>query len=249
MSLINDALKRANEQKAKQVSAQELGSTLQTVESGERETKIWPIAASVMMLFGSAWLGWSWWHGDKTGTGLAPIPVAAREAQAAAEAATEPDNAPAVASTAPSPASPPPGLPAPSATPAVPQPTISRSLPVASALPVANPAISDPASAGRQAAPPQVQPLVQAQAPASAQAQALLPNPAATTASSDPASGNVFPKLVLQGIYYRPSHPAAVINSKTLYVGDRVAQAKVLAIDRRQVTVQWNNEVRVLAIE
>ena len=54
---------------------------------------------------------------------------------------------------------------------------------------------------------------------------------------------------MLQGIYYRPAKPSAVINAKTVYVGDKVAQAKVLAIDRREVTVQWGTEVRVLAFE
>ncbi|HAM72866.1 MAG TPA: hypothetical protein DCM86_14595, partial [Verrucomicrobiales bacterium] len=64
-----------------------------------------------------------------------------------------------------------------------------------------------------------------------------------------PAEPATFPKLVLQGIYYRPAKPSAVINAKTVYVGDKVAQAKVLAIDRREVTVQWGTEVRVLAFE
>jgi hypothetical protein len=79
--------------------------------------------------------------------------------------------------------------------------------------------------------------------PAVAQRATPAANPAA------PAEPATFPKLVLQGIYYRPSRPSVVINSKTLYVGDKVSQAKVLSIDRREVTVQWGNEVRVLAFE
>jgi hypothetical protein len=87
-----------------------------------------------------------------------------------------------------------------------------------------------------------------------ATAPAPSPSVATATATAAPATAIAtepggFPKLVLQGIYYRPSRPSVVINSKTLYVGDKVAQAKILAIDRKEVTVQWGNEVRVLAFE
>ena len=65
MSLINDALKRANEQKAKQITAAELGSTLQTVEAPAGDIKLLPIAMVVALSMCSAWLGWSWWRGRR----------------------------------------------------------------------------------------------------------------------------------------------------------------------------------------
>ena len=58
----------------------------------------------------------------------------------------------------------------------------------------------------------------------------------------------VFPKLKLQGIFWRPSRPSAVINSKTLFKGDRIDNARVLAIDQESVTLQWQNETKVLTL-
>ena len=57
-----------------------------------------------------------------------------------------------------------------------------------------------------------------------------------------------FPSLKLQGLYWRPSRPSAVINSKTVYVGDRVEMARVTAIDKESVTVQWESETKVLTL-
>ena len=57
-----------------------------------------------------------------------------------------------------------------------------------------------------------------------------------------------FPVLKLQGIFWRPSKPSAVINSKTVYVGDRVETARVTAIDQENVTVQWESESKVLTL-
>lgn len=56
------------------------------------------------------------------------------------------------------------------------------------------------------------------------------------------------PVFKLQGIFYRPSRPSAVINSKTVFVGDRVGQAKVLAIDRESVTLQSDGQTKVLTL-
>jgi len=52
----------------------------------------------------------------------------------------------------------------------------------------------------------------------------------------------------LQGIYWRPSRPSAVVNSKTVYVGDRVDNARVTAIDQESVTLTVNGESKVLLI-
>ncbi len=53
----------------------------------------------------------------------------------------------------------------------------------------------------------------------------------------------------LQGIFYRPSNPSAVVNSKTVFVGDRIANAKVKAIDRQSVTLDLLGETKVLTLE
>ena len=45
----------------------------------------------------------------------------------------------------------------------------------------------------------------------------------------------------LQSIFYRAKNPSAVINGKTVYVGDRIAGAKVLTIDKDSATIVLPN--------
>jgi hypothetical protein len=40
-----------------------------------------------------------------------------------------------------------------------------------------------------------------------------------------------------------------LINSKTVGIGEKVAEAKVLAISRESVTLEWNGETKVLTLE
>jgi hypothetical protein len=40
-----------------------------------------------------------------------------------------------------------------------------------------------------------------------------------------------------------------MINAKTISIGDKVADARVMAITRDSVTLQWNGETKVLTIE
>ncbi|MBL9169385.1 MAG: hypothetical protein JNN07_16715 [Verrucomicrobiales bacterium] len=237
MSLINDALKRANEQKAKHVSAGELGSTMQTVEASSDETRLWPIALFAVLLVGALWLGWSGIH-----SGSSPEPENPGPTEVNARV-TEPALAPPPTASPDST-----GLRSAVGTvePLAPDPakvtafTPPRALPTSEAPPVL-PLAPLPAPQARAALAPKTD------SPASvAPATPPAPAVAGSTPSSPP---NTFPKLSLQGIYYRPSRPSAVINSKTVFVGDRVQQAKILAIDRYEVTVQWNNEVRVLAFQ
>jgi len=63
-------------------------------------------------------------------------------------------------------------------------------------------------------------------------------------ASSEPS----FPELKLQGVFYRPSNPSAFINGKTVGRGDKIEGARVIAIEKNTVTVEWNGERRVLTM-
>ncbi len=58
-----------------------------------------------------------------------------------------------------------------------------------------------------------------------------------------------FPALRLQGIFYRSRNPSVMLNAKTVSVGDKVSGAKVVAISRDSVTLQWNGETKVLTFE
>lgn len=78
---------------------------------------------------------------------------------------------------------------------------------------------------------------------------------AQTTASSTggalPVSAREVPaanRFRLQGIFYRPSSPSAVINSKTVFVGDTVADAKVKSIDQRSVVLDLGTQTQVLTL-
>lgn len=60
---------------------------------------------------------------------------------------------------------------------------------------------------------------------------------------------SAFPELKLQGIYYRIDRPSVMINGKTLEIGDFVADAQVIQIDRKEVTVEFAGEQRVLCLQ
>lgn len=91
-------------------------------------------------------------------------------------------------------------------------------------------------------APPQV---VQT-SPAATVAQA----PVVTEPAPVPAApvGPQFPELKLQGITFHPSNPFALINGKTVSVGQKVSGARVTRIERESVTLEWNGETRQLEL-
>jgi hypothetical protein len=61
-----------------------------------------------------------------------------------------------------------------------------------------------------------------------------------------PEAEDRFPALKLQSIIFRLSQPSAVINGQMLGVGDAVAGARVVRIDRHAVVVAWKGLTNVL---
>jgi MSHA biogenesis protein MshK len=59
----------------------------------------------------------------------------------------------------------------------------------------------------------------------------------------------VVPKLKLQGIFYRPNNPSAMVNGKTLFIGDSIDGAKVTAIEADSVTIEMDGESRELTFQ
>ena len=53
--------------------------------------------------------------------------------------------------------------------------------------------------------------------------------------------------LQVQGIFYKPTDASAIINGQTVFVGDRVGAARVVAIERQSVVVEIAQEKKVLA--
>ncbi len=80
--------------------------------------------------------------------------------------------------------------------------------------------------------------------------QPLTPPATALSLTNNPEPDKpTFPSLRLQGIFYRARNPSVMLNSKTVSVGDKVAGAKVVAITRDSVTLQWNGETKVLTFQ
>ncbi len=104
--------------------------------------------------------------------------------------------------------------------------------------------------------PPRTEPLLpggprpsqMATAPAPTETAPPATNPPAPVAPAPPPKPT-FPVLKLQGIFYRPSNPSAVINSKTVYRGDKIERAKVVNIEADSVTVEWEGQTKVLTLQ
>ena len=75
------------------------------------------------------------------------------------------------------------------------------------------------------------------------EAEPVHPNP------NQPAAKANFPKNArLQGIIFNPKSPSAIINGKTVFVGDRVGYARVASIARDSVTLEIDEQKLVLAV-
>jgi hypothetical protein len=68
-------------------------------------------------------------------------------------------------------------------------------------------------------------------------AQPPIPNPIPAPEAA-PVPEEAAPDLKLQGIFYEPRRPAAVINGSIVHVGSQVDDARVVAIDLRSATVR-----------
>ncbi len=146
-----------------------------------------------------------------------------------------------------------------------PQPTAFAAAPEAKPAvaveppPVTPPAPSAPVAAATVASSPS-----SASAPAPTETRSPAP---VTTAAPVPAPGNVaaaavatnsgpvaeppppaLPPLKLQGVVYNPRRPSAVISGKTLFIGDRVRDLRVVAIGQESVTLVGAGQTNVLSL-
>jgi hypothetical protein len=77
------------------------------------------------------------------------------------------------------------------------------------------------------------------------------PSTNAAVATTPPTNAPVvpkFPALKLQGLIWHPQRPSVVINGKSLFVGEKVEQARVMAITPDSVMVVWKGEQQVLTL-
>ena len=73
----------------------------------------------------------------------------------------------------------------------------------------------------------------------------------ATTPSAAPAPPPepAKPTYKLQGIFFRPENPSAMVNGRSVWVGSRVDGATVKTITRDSLTIEVNGQTSVLTLE
>ena len=233
MSLINDALRRATQQQKEAAAraqaaapdpaagALPTGAPLQPVEY-PRRSSLWVLLIMTPLILVLLGLGWFFIHAAFNDH--SPKPTRVEFIPVAPPPA--PVIAPAPVVAPPAAGTPEPSRPA-NPVAATPAPAV-RTAPPVSAPPVSVPAAVAPTPA------PTPAPIVAAQA-----------SPVAAPAASEPAA----PKpLKLQGIYFRLTNPSALINGRSVFVGESVDDARIVAITRLTVVVEQGGRTNVLRL-
>jgi hypothetical protein len=247
MSLINDALKRANEAQKNRPTAGPLGAPLQPADApmrrgnpGTNWSAVLVPAVVVVLLALSFWF---------IRSGLQ----------------NKPAQQPIVAVTAPVPQPAPVAVPVPVAPAPAPEakapttPYVSKS-----GIKVSTEVVTRELPPEPVFTPTPVKIEVPPPEPAPAAAPAAKTEPTAVVAPATPATipqppitkvepvvptKPVFPELKLQGIFYRLSNPSALISGKNVRVGDLVQGVKVIAIERTSVTLEFKGERREMTLD
>jgi hypothetical protein len=98
--------------------------------------------------------------------------------------------------------------------------------------------------------PPTSEPVASSESPPSPKNAVSAPAPVAKPApASEPLPHKAdFPSMRLQGILYNPKNPAAIINGRTLRVGEKISGVTVTAITQDKAMVTWNGMTNVLSL-
>lgn len=217
MSLINDALQQAR-RSAPQAQPVPL-QPLQPVPTQPASFPIWFWLVLVLLAAGALCVGgWAWTHRSHRQSSTPPLAVANPQAPA-----------PILASR-------PPAAVAPIAPVAKPAPAI------VSAPPAIRPAVQPAAPAPAPAATvPVVRPATTATTAATAAIPAPAPivakKPASTPPSADPVPMNPPGAPKLQGIFFSPSSPSAIVDGRSVRVGSQVGEYRVKAISKTTLTL------------
>jgi cytoskeletal protein RodZ len=237
MSLINDALKRASQSQKERAAEPPPPSAppLQpVVDSGPAGASPLLVPVLVLVVLGLAGLAfWKWWQNSQPAT-TTTAAISAASPSVAASAKPAPAESGSVSGAH--------RLNSPSEIQINTNPVVHPGAPPERAAVVAAPAPT-PTPVATTAAAPTLAPVPPATTPASN----AVANPTPVAVETPPAKPQ-FPELKLQGIFYRLRNPSVMINNQTLYKGDDIAGAKVIEIERQDVTVEFNGEKRVLAI-
>jgi cytoskeletal protein RodZ len=231
MSLINDALKRAeSEKRASQPSAST--PPLQPVESAPSHSTSPLLLGGVFLLgLGAIGIAAALWFGGRT-TQVLPAP-------APSSAASTPAQEPANVATATTPVPTDPGAQsAPASSIVATTQNASNTVPPSPVVVASSPQTSAPKPLAATAHPPA--PIKTAPTP-----PATTTPPATRTAQTQTQTNSIR----LQSIFYRLRNPTVIINGKTLGVGDTLDGIKVVSIQRTSVEIVQNGKYRTLTLQ
>lgn len=235
MSLINDALKRANQAQKKNQPATPPTGSLQPVQTPAYPQKSWTpvIVGAVLALIGLSFFFWK--GGNKTEVkqnDSEPPFLVANNSKAA-------------------PADPNPIVPGPDVKP-VARPVNEQ--PPGEPPPAVRTALQNPVQRLTKTVPNSAAPALVAE-PAATPAVPVTPPPVASATTSIPATpiaaapGSAAPELKLQGIFYRLKNPSAMINGQTIGVGETVDGARVVSIERTAVVLSRDGRQETLRLK
>lgn len=226
MSLINDALKRANQTRRQQPPGTPGGPVMQPQVAPSRSWSLAPILfIGILVMFlaglGTLLLVRAMYSGQPTAASAPP--------------AEQPVALPAVVRPAPVSIPPPQPVPRPVVVAARPsKPIVNTSVVVT--IPMPSAVSSGSVASGGAAA------VVAAKSDAKA---AVKPEKAAEVVAEEAIDLSSL-NLKLQGIYYRRTNPSAMVNGRSVYVGDEVDGVRVIAIERTSVVVEVKGQKQVL---
>jgi hypothetical protein len=163
---------------------------------------------------------WQWIHPRQLS--IAPSPVKTAEVHPASARPSAPAKAAPIQTKVPVAAQ---------AKPTAPQPAVASARP-APAKPTVTPQVTPP---------PMAPPIAPQPIPAAAK-----PVVSPTTVATEPAPKPV--QLNVQAIVFNPTRPSAVINGRTLFLGDHISDFRVAAISQRTVTVVKPGKTNVLVL-
>lgn len=244
MSLINDALKRAEADKPRAAHTSAPVPALQAVDVAPAP-KTSPVLIGGVLLLGIGAIGIAaalWFNGtSKTQVANSNVPQPAPEP-------TQAELAVAARGT--------------QATPPAQSPAAAQTTPITPAQPAQIHSGPQPAPRSTPQSAPTAQPATLASTPAtvgtapSLPPSSSVPKPRTTTASATQAAPATNSKTAtdakpirLQSIFYRFRGPTVIINGKTLGVGDSVDGVKVVSIQRTSVEIVQNGEYRTLTLQ
>lgn len=223
MSLINDALKRAKAAQRDAPPQANIGPALRPVEPENVVRRsvglVLPLVLAAVALL---ILFFVWRYAPLTRTAspqAAPADISKARARTL-PSSDSPAESPSVAATAPAPE----GAKSPATSMAPPKPAVASMQLIQQSN---SPATASPAANGEPAA--------------------------VTNMTSSMIATNALPAKPalpkLQGIVFDPRRPSAVINGKTLFLGDRIAGFRVLAIGHDSATLVGGGQTNVLMLE